>query len=76
MAADRGSADAQLYMGVRYEHGRGVAQNNTEAARMYRLVADQGDAELAMAAKYKLAVMRRKGLVDETKGDTERMTSA
>ena len=42
---------AQLNLGTMYELGTGVAQDPTEAARLYRLAADQGH----VIAQYKLA---------------------
>ena len=43
-AADQGVALAQYNLGVSYETGRGVPQDDAEAVRWYRLAADQGDA--------------------------------
>ncbi|KAJ1635918.1 hypothetical protein T492DRAFT_862554 [Pavlovales sp. CCMP2436] len=42
--AAQGSADAQSWLGIRYEHGDGVAQNQAEALRLYTQAAEQGDA--------------------------------
>jgi len=42
--AEAGNADAQDNLGVMYATGRGVAKDDTEAARLYRLAADQGHA--------------------------------
>ena len=42
--ADRGDARAQLKLGGMYDDGRGVAQNDAEALKWYRLAADQGNA--------------------------------
>jgi TPR repeat protein len=44
LAADQGDADAQFNLGVMYDTGRGVPQDDAEAERWYRLAADQGDA--------------------------------
>jgi TPR repeat protein len=43
-AAEAGNAHAELGLGVLYEFGQGVAQNDGEAARWYRKAADAGDA--------------------------------
>jgi hypothetical protein len=43
--ASRGDADSQNDVGRMYETGRGVAQNDAEAATWYRLAADQGNAK-------------------------------
>jgi len=51
--AERGDAGAQFNLGVMYATGEGVAQDNAEAIRWYRLAADQGDA----AAQSKLGEM-------------------
>jgi TPR repeat protein len=40
--ADQGNAIAQSNLGLMYETGQGVPQDYTEAARLYRLAADQG----------------------------------
>jgi TPR repeat protein len=37
-----GDARAEFFLGVMYESGRGVAKDTTEAAKYYRLSADQG----------------------------------
>ena len=56
-AADGGHATAQHNLGLMYEKGRGVEQDDTEAARWFRLSADQGNA----SAQYCLGVMHRNG---------------
>ena len=42
--ADEGVARAQFNLGVMYAKGQGVAQDYAEAAKWYRLAADQGHA--------------------------------
>ena len=42
--ADQGNARAQLYLGLIYDKGQGVAQDYAQAVKWYRLAADQGDA--------------------------------
>ena len=42
LAADQGHADAQFELGVKYETGEGVPQDDAEAVRWYRLAAEQG----------------------------------
>jgi TPR repeat protein len=42
MAARQGHAIAQFTLGVMYRNGRGVSQDNTEAAKWYQKAADQG----------------------------------
>lgn len=42
--AEQGNARAQAYLGVMYFTGRSVPENETEAAKWYRLAAEQGDA--------------------------------
>lgn len=51
MAADQGDARAQCYLGICYEYGEGVTQNKTEAARLFRLAAAQGDENAKKALK-------------------------
>jgi len=41
--AEEGDAFAQNLLGLRYQFGAGVPEDDTEAARWYRLAADQGD---------------------------------
>jgi TPR repeat protein len=43
-AADQGNAQAQSNIGVLYENGLGVAQDDVEAGRWYGKAADQGNA--------------------------------
>ncbi len=43
--AEEGDADAQFNLGVMYAKGQGVPQDDTEAARWYRLAAEQGLAD-------------------------------
>src|ERR1700692_2745247 len=43
--AKLGNADAQYSLGVMYGNGQGVPRNEKEAARWYRLAAEQGDAD-------------------------------
>ncbi len=51
--ADQGNASAQFYLGVMHDIGRGLPQDDKEAAKWYRLAADQGNAS---AQDYKEAV--------------------
>ncbi|MFB3150347.1 MAG: tetratricopeptide repeat protein, partial [Alphaproteobacteria bacterium] len=51
--ADAGDAPAQTKLGDMYSDGQGVAQDDAEAVRWYRLAADQGDAN----AQFNLGVM-------------------
>ena len=41
--ADQGYANAQYNLGVMYEKGRGIAQDDAEAAKWHRKAAEQGD---------------------------------
>jgi hypothetical protein len=47
--ADHGHAGAQFNLGVMYEKGQGVAQDDVKAARWYRRAAEQGVAEAQSA---------------------------
>ena len=40
--AEAGDAEAQYSLGLIYDNGRGVPQDDAEAVRWYRLAADQG----------------------------------
>ena len=53
MAAEQGIAEAQFILGAMYDNGRGVPQDDAEAAKWYRLAADQGQAN----AQFLLGVM-------------------
>lgn len=58
LAANQGSARAQVELGWHLSRGEGVARDYAEAARYYRLAADQGDAEgqSALAGLYILGL--------------------
>jgi len=55
--AEQGDAQAQYGLGVMYDNGYGVTQDDKEAANWYRKAAEQGYA----AAQFNLAVMYDKG---------------
>ena len=55
--ADQGDADAQYNLGLMYDIGEGVAEDDAEAVRWYRLAADQGHAN----AQYNLGLMYANG---------------
>ena len=57
LAAGQGFAAAQFTLGLWYDHGLGVPQDDIEAVRWYRLAADQGDA----GAQSNLAIMYENG---------------
>ena len=43
--ADQGDADAQSNLGIMYENGNGVPENDAEAVKWFRKAADQGHAK-------------------------------
>ena len=53
----RVDADAQYSLGILYDNGTGVAQDDTEAAKWFRLAADQGYAK----AQNNLGVLYERG---------------
>jgi len=55
--AERGTAEDQYHLGLRYEQGMGVAQSYTEAAYWYRLAAMQGYRD----GQYKLCELSERG---------------
>lgn len=55
--AEYGQARAQYDLGLMYDQGKGVPQNNKEAMRWYYLAAEQGDAR----AQYNLGLMHANG---------------
>ncbi|MCC3859811.1 tetratricopeptide repeat protein [Pseudemcibacter aquimaris] len=48
-AAEAGDADAQYNLGVMYEHGHGVEQDEVQAAEWYIMAADNGHPEASLA---------------------------
>lgn len=57
LKSEQTDAKQQFALGSKYYHGKGVAQNYTEAAKWYRLAADQGNE----GAQYMLGVMYESG---------------
>jgi TPR repeat protein len=55
--AESGDADAQYFLGTKYDQGQGVSQNYSEAVKWYRKAADQGHAD----AQYLLGTMYIQG---------------
>jgi TPR repeat protein len=55
--AEQGQAEAQFYLGVMYNNGEGVPQDQAEAVKWFRKAADQGHAP----AQNNLGSMHRKG---------------
>ena len=55
--AVKGDPNSQLLLGLLYEYGRGVPQDNARALKWYRHAADQGNA----AAQYNVGVMYHEG---------------
>ena len=55
--AKQGNADAQYNLGVMYEKGQGVPENDKTAVKWYKLAAEQGVAD----AQTSLGVMYGKG---------------
>jgi hypothetical protein len=57
LAAEEGNARAQSLLGLLYYQGRGVSQDDSNAAKWFRLAADQGEAH----AQFNLGVMYAEG---------------
>ena len=55
--AEQGNASAQTNLGIMYQHGRGVEQNEAEAVRWYLPAAEQGNA----LAQTNLGIMYERG---------------
>ena len=55
--SEQGDAKSQFNLGLMYDNGQGVPQDNKEAVKWYRLSAEQGDA----TAQSTLGVMYRNG---------------
>ena len=56
-AAAQGHSGAQVKLGLMFENGQGVAKDDAEAVRLYRLAAAQGNA----SAQYNLGLMFEDG---------------
>jgi uncharacterized protein len=56
--AEQGDADAQFNLGVMYDEGEGVPQDDKEAVKWWRLSAEQGDA----SSQFMLGLMYEEGL--------------
>ena len=52
--AQTGDASAQFNLGLKYDYGQGVPEDDTEAVRWYRLAAEQGlaEAQFNLGLKY------------------------
>lgn len=61
--AERGDAEAQLQLGMRYADGDGVIQNDKEAAKWFALAAQQGLSEAQY--RYGLALLKGRGVVQD-----------
>lgn len=61
--AEKGDADAQLQLAMRYAEGDGVIQNDKEAARWFALAAQQGLPEAQY--RYGLALLKGRGVVQD-----------
>jgi hypothetical protein len=63
-AAEQGNAKAQYFLGFAYARGRGVPEDDKEAAKWYRKAAEQGDAKaqygLGLAYEYGEGVIEDK----------------
>ena len=47
-AAEPGDAEAQVFLGYMYAAGEGVPENDTEAVRLFRMAAEQGECRCAV----------------------------
>ena len=57
--AEQGNAKAQNELGLMYDKGRGVPQDNAEAAKWYRMAAVQGYAKGQLALGGRLVSCQR-----------------
>ncbi len=55
--AEKGDANAQFVLGLKYDTGKGVPQDSAEAAKWYRKAAEQGHAE----AQFNLGILYDEG---------------
>ena len=63
--AEKGDAEAQLQLGMRYAEGDGVVQNDKEAVKWFALAAQQGLAEAQY--QYGHALLQGRGVVQDYK---------
>ncbi len=61
--AEKGDAEAQLQLAMRYAEGDGVIQNDTKAAHWFALAAQQGLPEAQY--RYGLALLKGRGVVQD-----------
>jgi uncharacterized protein len=54
--AEQGDASAQYNLGVMYEYGKGVPEDDAEAVKWFRLAAEQGDATAQTALGFRYEV--------------------
>jgi TPR repeat protein len=66
--ADHGDVEAQFKLGRAYEHGLGVASDPLEAARWYRMAAEQGHAEAASTLQ---TIAEKAGRTETNRPDTK-----
>ena len=57
LLAEQGHVDAQYSLGVMYENGEGVPENDAEAVKWWRFAAEQGN----VGAQYNLGYMYENG---------------
>ena len=74
-ATEQSVATVQCLLGISYRTGRGVPQDDAEAARLFRLAAERGNA----TAQFNLGVMCAKGevfpfLCEKRRASTQRRT--
>jgi TPR repeat protein/CHAT domain-containing protein len=67
--AERGDAEAQFNLGLMYQKGEGVAQNDVEAAKWFRKAAEQGHAAASGSLGWLLITQ---GKFDEAQSLTEK----
>ena len=58
--AEQGFVNAQFILGVMYDTGRGVPQNDAEAVRWFRMAAEQGNADAQVHAGLHVCRRRRR----------------
>ena len=61
LLAEQGEAHAQYNLGVMYDYGEGVPENNAEAIKWYRLAAEQGNANAQSHLFEETKVLAEKG---------------
>ena len=60
LLAEQGYAEAQFRLGLLYEFGKGVPENDAEAVKWYRKAAEQGHGNAAVQSRCHVRIWKRR----------------